>query len=145
MPSHHAMLEPTLNVVIMKTKYDDSSTWGEDDDQTDETEFLELRRRMQPLQEAIAATDEELYQNFLASLVANTFTKSRHNAVNWRELDLALYEMFLFGTVAVKIAGLYGTNKEPNSPAAAVLIQMMAEMMECGVYQTSRRKKRRLI
>lgn len=127
------MLEPTLNVVIMKTKYDDDSTWGEDDDQTDETEFLELRRRMQPLQEAIANTDVELYQNSLASLVANTFTKSRHNAVDWRELDLVLYEMFLFGTVAVKIAGLYGANDEPNSPAAAVLIQMMAEMMECGM------------
>lgn len=128
------MLEPTLNVVIMKTKYDDASTWGEDDDQTDETEFLDLRRRMQPLQEAIAATDEELYQNFLASLVVNTFAKSRHNAVDWRELDLALYEMFLFGTVAVKIAGLYAPNNEPNNPAAAVLIQMMAEMMECGMY-----------
>jgi len=134
------MLEPTLNVVIMKTKYDDDSTWGEDDDQTDETEFLELRRRMQPLQEAIANTDEELYQNSLASLVANTFTKARHNAVDWRELDLALYEMFLFGQVAVKIAGLYGTNNEPNSPAAAVLIQMMAEMMECGMHQTPGKK-----
>jgi exportin-T len=125
------MLLPILKAIFGKMRYDETSSWGDDDEQTDEAEFQDLRKRLGALQQAIAAADEQLYMDAISGLVNDTFNKlgDQSAQVNWRDLDLALYEMYLFGDLAVKYGGLYQKNK-PNSLAAEKLVQMMLRMVQ---------------
>ncbi|KIW00163.1 uncharacterized protein PV09_08338 [Verruconis gallopava] len=135
LPQRYAtMLPAILNAIIKKMEYDETASWGEEEDQTDEAEFLELRKRLHVLQQNVAAIDEQLYMDTLTNLVANTLNKlgAGSNEINWRELDLALYEMYLFGDLASKNKGLYA-KREPSSVAAVRLVEMMTRMMESNV------------
>ena len=128
-------LAPILNAVIKKMEYDETATWGDEDEEADEAEFLELRKRLHVLQQIIAAIDEQLYMDTLTNLVAGTLSKlgENINQINWRELDLALYEMYLFGDLASKNRGLYA-KREPSSVAASRLVEMMTRMMESSEF-----------
>ena len=134
-PQYSGMLSPILDAIISKMKYDETASWGEEDEQTDEAEFQELRKRLHILQQTVAATDESLYIETLSRVVANTFRKLSSNdpSLNWRDLDLAMHEMFLFGELAVKNQGLY-QKKEPSSVASDRLIEMMSSMIESGMW-----------
>jgi exportin-T len=128
--SYSAMLPSILNAIIRKMEYDETASWGEEDEQTDEAEFLELRKRLHVLQQNVAAIDEQLYMNTLTQLVATTFGKvNGAQKVDWRELDLALYEVYLFGDLATRNRGLY-QKRDPSSVASQRLIEMMTTMME---------------
>ncbi|KAI9777948.1 MAG: pre-tRNA nuclear export protein [Geoglossum umbratile] len=129
-----AMLSPILNAVIIKMKYDETSSWGNEDEKTDEAEFQELRKRLQQLQQAIAAVDEPLYMDVVGNIVANTFSgfNQQNPHMDWRDIDLALHEMFLFGELAVKAGGLYSKG-QPTGPAAATLVGMMHKMVDSGI------------
>ncbi|RVX69965.1 hypothetical protein B0A52_05800 [Exophiala mesophila] len=129
-----AMLLPILKAIFTKMRYDDTSDWNPEDDQTDEAEFQELRKRLAALQAVIAAADEELYIEAISTLVHNTLQQlhTKDTQLDWRDLDLALYEIFLMGDLAVRGGGLYQKNK-PNSPAAEKLIQMMLEMVQSNI------------
>lgn len=126
-----AMLLPILKAIFAKMRYDDTADWGQEDEQTDEAEFQDLRKRLAALQAAIAAADEQLYIEAISTLVHDTFQRLRAEGsqLNWRDLDLALYEVYLMGDLAVKGGGLYQKNK-PNSPAAEKLVRMMLEMVQ---------------
>ncbi|KAF2741431.1 Exportin-T [Polyplosphaeria fusca] len=128
------MLPPVLDAIIAKMKYDETASWGEDGEQTDEAEFQELRKRLHVLQQAAAAIDEPFYIETLSRVVGNTFQRlvSADPSLNWRDLDLALYEMFLFGELAVRNQGLYA-KREPSSVAAQRLVEMMSSMLESGL------------
>lgn len=130
---HAPMLLPILKAIIAKMRYDETSSWGDEDDQTEEAEFQELRKRLHVLQQIIAAANEELYIDALSEVVGTTFENLRQTGgqLDWRDLDLALQEMYLFGDLAVKSGGLYNRNK-PNSPAAERLIEMMTRMAGSG-------------
>lgn len=130
-PQRAVMLLPILKAIFGKMRYDETSSWGEDDEQTDEAEFQDLRKRLGALQQAIAAADEQLYMDAISGLVNETFNNlgDQNAQVNWRDLDLALYEMYLFGDLAVKYGGLYQKNK-PNSLAAEKLVHMMLRMVQ---------------
>lgn len=130
-PQRAVMLLPILKAIFGKMRYDETSSWGDDDEQTDEAEFQDLRKRLGALQQVIAAADEQLYIDAISGLVNDTFNKlgDQNAQVNWRDLDLALYEMYLFGDLAVKYGGLYQKNK-PNSFAAEKLVQMMLRMVQ---------------
>ncbi|KAI1626967.1 armadillo-type protein [Exophiala viscosa] len=126
-----AMLLPILKAIFIKMRYDDTADWNQEDEQTDEAEFQDLRKRLAALQSAIAAADEALYVEAISTLVHDTLQRLRTDgsSLNWRDLDLALYEVYLMGDLAAKGGGLYHKNK-PNSPAAEALIQMMLEMVQ---------------
>jgi exportin-T len=130
---HSTMLLPILKAIIAKMRYDETSSWGDEDEQTDEAEFQELRKRLNVLQQIIAMANEQLYINAISEVVGTTFQNLRQSGgqLDWRDLDLALHEMFLFGDLAVKSGGLYAKNK-PNNPAAERLVEMMQGMVECG-------------
>ncbi len=132
-PEFVAMLASILNAIIMKTKYDETSSWGSEDEQTDEAEFQELRKRLQVLQQAVAAVDEPLYIDMISNVVGTTFENLQQGSgqLNWRDLDLALHEMFLFGDIVVKSGGLYSKTK-PISTAAERLVGLMLRMVESG-------------
>ncbi|KAH7329363.1 armadillo-type protein [Stachybotrys elegans] len=135
LPQDYAsMLAPILNAIIQKMRYDDTSTWGSEDSQTDEAEFQELRKRLQNLQKTIAAIDQGLYMDILSNLVATTFQNldQQGSQMNWRDLDLALHEMYLFGELALPNQGL-GTKNQPSSEASERLVVMMRKMVESGI------------
>lgn len=128
-----AMLPPILQAIIAKMKYDETSSWGNEDAQTDEAEFQELRKRLQVLQQAVAAVDEPLYIDTISTIISTSLEKfqTHRGQVDWREIDLAMHEMFLLGELAVKNGGLYSKTK-PVSPAAERLIGMMFKLVESG-------------
>ncbi|KAK7428646.1 pre-tRNA nuclear export protein [Neonectria magnoliae] len=135
LPQDYAnMLAPILDAIIRKMRYDETSIWGNEDEQTDEAEFQELRRKLQNLQKTIAAIDQNLYLEMLSNLVATTFQTldQQGSHMDWRDLDLALYEMYLFGELALPNQGL-GTKNQPNSEASERLVVMMRKMVESGI------------
>lgn len=133
-----AMLLPILKAIFSKMRYDDTADWGQEDEQTDEAEFQDLRKRLASLQAVISGADEQLYIEAISTLVHETFTRLRTESsqLNWRDLDLALHEVYLMGELAVKGGGLYQKNK-PNSPAADKLIRMMLEMVQSSKFKRS--------
>ncbi|KAJ5099298.1 hypothetical protein N7532_006299 [Penicillium argentinense] len=133
-PVNAELLRGFLTAIIAKTRYDETSDWGNEDEQTDEAEFLELRKGLGVLQHVIANSHEELYISVISQSVENTFSSVRatQGQIDWRDLELALHEMFLFGDLAVKGGGIYHKNA-PAGPAAVKLIDMMNRMMECDI------------
>jgi len=129
--SYLAILPPILNAIIMKMRYDETSTWGIEDEQTDEAEFLELRKRLQNLQKSIAAVDQNLYIDVLSNLVATTFQNLEQQGaqMDWRDLDLALHEMNLFGELALPNQGVT-RSKRPSTNASERLVVIMRKMVE---------------
>ena len=132
---YHTALPPILQAIVAKMRYDETSTWGDEDDQTDEAEFQELRKRLQVLQQSIAAADEPLYIDTISTIVGTTFENLQQNqqGLDWRDIDLALHEMYLFGELAVKNGPIYSKTKA-ISPAAERLIGMMYKLVEIGKY-----------
>ena len=127
------MLPSILQAIMNKMKYDETSQWGQEDNQTDEAEFQELRKRLQNLQQAVAAVDENLYINAVSDMVGTVFDSFQENKsqVHWRDLDLALYEIFIFGQLAAKNGNMYSKSK-PTSPAAERLIVMISKLINTG-------------
>ena len=132
-PDYLSMLPSILEAIVAKMKYDETSEWGSEQDQTDEAEFQDLRKRLQVLQQAVAAVDETLFTNTMSALVVQCFDTFQRagSQMNWRDIDLALHEMFLFGQLAVKNGNIYSKTK-PTSPAAERLIAMMFKLIESG-------------
>jgi len=134
LPSHYsAMLPLILEPIVAKMKYDDTASWGEEDEATDEAEFQELRKRLHVLQQTVAAVDEPLVIDMLSKVVGETFSRIESgDKPNWRDLDLAMHEMFLFGELAVKNGGLYAKSA-PSSIASQRLLEMMDKMVNSGL------------
>ncbi|KAF2837809.1 Exportin-T [Patellaria atrata CBS 101060] len=135
LPSHFStMLSPILNAIISKMKYDETANWGDEDEETDEAEFQELRKRLLILQQSIAIVDEQLYMDTLSNVVGTTFNRitTKDSSLDWRELDLALHEMYLFGELALKNGGMYA-KRQPSSIASQRLVEMMSKMVESDI------------
>ena len=132
------MLPPILSAIVSKMRYDETSSWGHEDEQTDEAEFLELRKRLQILQRTVAAVDQNLYVEFLSKLVADLFSslEQRGSQMDWRDLDLGLHEIYLFGELALPNGGL-AHKSQPNSVAAERLAVMMSKMVDSGKSSSS--------
>lgn len=128
------MLPPILNAVILKMKYDDDSVWDNEDSQTDEAEFQELRKRLQVAQQAISSVNEILCIETIRSLVNETIEKFRgeEGRIDWRDLELAMHEMYLLGEIGLKNGGLYSKAKAA-SPAAEQLVDMMFKLIDSGI------------
>ena len=135
LPSQYsAMLQPILDSIVLKMKYDETAEWGHEDEQTDEAEFQELRKRLHVLQQTVAAIDETLYMETLSRLVASTFSvlDSPERKITWRDLDLALHEMYLFGELAMRNGGLY-QKSAPTGIASQHLVEMMLKLLDSGM------------
>ncbi|KAK7526690.1 Exportin-T [Phyllosticta citriasiana] len=135
LPQEYAsMLHPILEAIIMKMKYDSTANVVDEDEQTDEAEFEELRKRLHVLQQQVAAIDETLYIETLSTKIAGILGSfdQPDSGMSWRDVELALHEMFLFGELAVRNGGMYA-KREPSSLAAARLIEMMTKMVESNV------------
>jgi exportin-T len=138
-PTYSEMLPPILNAIVLKMRYDETSNWGNEDEQTDEAEFQELRKKLQILQKSVASVDENLCIEFLSNLVANMFStlEQQGSQMDWRDLDLALHEIYLFGELALPNMGL-AQKSQPNTVAAERLAVMMSKMVESGKHHLFR-------
>lgn len=131
LPAHYSnMLQPMLDSVIVKMRYDETASWGAEDEETDEAEFQELRKRLHVLQQTLAAVDEALYVDTLSRLVAETLRAP--DKADWRDVDLALHEMYLLGELAVRNGGLYAKSA-PSNVASQRLLEMMDQMVLSGL------------
>ena len=128
---YSATLPPILQAIIGKMKYDETSDWGNEQAQTDEAEFAELRKRLQNLQQAVAAVDEVLYMSTINGIVLTTFAsfQEKGSQVDWRDMDLALHEMYLFGHLALRNGALYNKHK-PTSAASETLVEMVIKLVD---------------
>ncbi|KAK0709018.1 armadillo-type protein [Lasiosphaeria miniovina] len=133
-PAYAGMLPPILNAIVSKMRYDETSSWGNEDEQTDEAEFQELRKRLQILQKSVAAVDQDLYIEFLSNLVGNMFSTlgQQGSHMDWRDIDLALHEIYLFGELALPNAGI-AHKSQPNAVAVDRLGVMMSKLVESGI------------
>lgn len=116
----------------MKTKYDSEATWGDEDEQTDEAEFEQLKQKLKTMQDSVSIIDEELYVQFMSQLVEGTFERVNAGSVDWRELDLALHELHLFGEIGMRYGGIFLKGGKPSGPPAEKLISMLGKMMACS-------------
>ncbi|CCC12075.1 hypothetical protein SMACR_02296 [Sordaria macrospora] len=132
--SYSQMLRPILSAIVAKMRYDETSSWGTEDGESEEADFQELRKRLQILQKSVAAVDQTLYIEFLSTLVGNMFATLEQQGpqMDWRDLDLALHEIYLFGELALPNAGL-AHKSEPNAVATERLAVMMSKMVESGI------------
>ncbi|KAK5111134.1 hypothetical protein LTR62_005333 [Meristemomyces frigidus] len=131
--SYSGMLQPVLDAIIAKTKYDETAS-PENDDDADEEEFQELRKKLHVLQQTVAAISETLYVDTLTRLIAHTFTQldAGDKSITWRDVDLAMHEMYHFGELATKNGGMYAKSA-PSSVASQRLLEMMARMVEADL------------
>ena len=129
-----SMLPQILQAVVAKMKYDDTSTWADDDAQTDEAEFQDLRKRLGILQQQIASIDQALVVDTVSDLAVANFRdfQEKSGQVKWRDLELALHEMYALGQYASKSSALYSKGK-PVSPAAERLIAMIQILAEIDI------------
>lgn len=130
---HAPILLPILDAVVKKMRYDSDATWGDEDEQTDEAEFEETRKKLKVLQDAIATIDEGLFRQSISELVEGTFQRVADSpgAVDWREIDLALYELHNFGEQIGKAGAMFAKG-QASSPVAETLINMLGKMITCS-------------
>ena len=134
LPEHQSAMMPLIiSTIVAKMKYDVTFDWGAEDTATDEAEFQDLRKKLHVLQQTAATIDERLCIDIFGNIVRDVFQRyrNRDDQLTWRDLDLALHEMYLFGELAVKNGGLYQKHK-PSSLASERLVEMMSEMVESG-------------
>ncbi|CAG8633550.1 24667_t:CDS:10 [Dentiscutata erythropus] len=93
-------LDSLLKVVVLKMKYDDETDWGgTDDGSEDAAEFLEMRKNLKSFFEAIYHIDSQLFTTYIRLAVISTLDNYAKlgNALDWRELELALHLLHLYG------------------------------------------------
>lgn len=138
-PQEFSVLLPQLlNAIIAKMQYDESTNWGDEDELTDEAEFVEVRKKLKNLQDMVGAIDVQLLVETLHTIVNNAFEKLAQggpSAIDWRGLDLAMYELHVFGDLAFQNGNLFTKTENgvsPNGDAAARLVDMMIKLMNSG-------------
>ncbi|KAL8329411.1 hypothetical protein RB597_004922 [Gaeumannomyces tritici] len=136
--TYRSMLSPILDAIVTKMRFDETSRWFETEEGEEEAEFMDLRKRLQNLQKSVAAVDENLFVEVISNLVAATLQNlnERGAQMDWRDIDLALYELLLFGEIAQPGQGV--TPKSQGSSAAAERLEaIMRKLVESGVAEYS--------
>lgn len=125
------MLPPILDALIAKMRFDDTITWGEEDEESFEADFQELRKRLRICQQIVAVIDEPLYLKKLSEMIEKTLVrhKTKPARSGWRDLELALVELFLVGDLATRNAGP-SQKKVPSSAASIIMVHLMTVMLE---------------
>ena len=130
---YSTLLPSILHAATEKLRYDESYEWGDQLTGTDEAEFEELRKRVHVVQNSIAAIDKELYCQTIAELVSGIFAKYRNSPsmVSWRELELALDQMFAMSEALGQKGGLFSKEK-PIGEAGMMVNMLMTQLLDLG-------------
>lgn len=135
--SQAPILLPILKAIISKMRYGEDDEWDDEDVPGEENDFQEVRKRLNSLQQVIANTNQTLFMDAITDVVRAMFENMKRaeaagTVVDWKDLDLALHEMYLFGDMAMRGGSIY-TKGIPNSPAAERLAEMMRVMVEAHI------------
>ncbi|CAG8571231.1 11366_t:CDS:10 [Funneliformis mosseae] len=128
-------LDSLLKVIVIKMKYDDETDWeGAEDEEMEEAEFLEMRKNLKAFFDAIFNIDESLFTSYVHTAVVNTLEKYQmvENSVDWRELELALHVLLLYGE-AFKGPLVFVMKHNNEIVAFTPLGQMVSRMIQCNV------------
>ncbi len=82
-----------LNKIIIKMKYDNDSNGNSNNEE--DSEFLEFRMKLRVLQDMIANIDSDLFIDKISIIISDSLDNINNN--DWREIELGLYELSLFG------------------------------------------------
>jgi len=95
-----------LEAIVRRMQWKVDAEWGmagEDDDDVDPEEieaFMEMRRMLRSVVDAIAEIDPELFNNKVGGLVMDIYNAIRSNgpaSVSWQQAELAVYMTYVFG------------------------------------------------
>lgn len=125
-PSRLAMVGSILNTVILKLKYDETMSFHNGSDDS-ENEFLEIRARLRLFQDAVAAINENLFMDTVSNVVLDCLSKQ-----DWREVELGLFELGAYSDGLRNAAALPAKGQE-NSRAVILLNKMLLRMTESNV------------
>ncbi|KAI8146411.1 armadillo-type protein [Fennellomyces sp. T-0311] len=122
-----------LEVIIRKMKYDDETEWGnEEDEPEEEALFAELRKNLKIFADHIATINEELYINYVHSVVMDTLQKYKAGTnLDWRTVELCLYVLYTYGEALPK-----GAMQFVNPNDASVLTplgEMVSEVVNSNI------------
>ncbi|SGY86016.1 BQ5605_C009g05795 [Microbotryum silenes-dioicae] len=103
-----AFLTALLKAAIVKMQYKPDDEWmlskdGEEDDE--ELAFLDLRKNLRQIGDAIAILDPQLYSEVIQSTIVPTIEAFEQGAtLPWQRLELSLYLLYGFGQ-AILVTG----------------------------------------
>ncbi|KAG2221392.1 hypothetical protein INT45_012643 [Circinella minor] len=131
--SQQEFLGRLLEVIIRKMKYDDETDWGnEEDEPEEEALFVELRKNLKIFADHIATINEELYVNYVHSVVMDTLRKYKAgNNLDWRTVELCLHVLFTYGEALPKGAMQFVNPNDPN--VLAPLGEMVSELVTSNI------------
>ncbi|CAG8484576.1 451_t:CDS:10 [Racocetra fulgida] len=130
--SQREFMDSLLKVVVLKMKYDDETDWGgTEDGAEDAAEFLEMRKNLKSFFEAIYHIDAQLFTTYIRLAVVSTLENYAKlgNALDWRELELALYLLHLYGE-AIKGKVQFVEKHNNEITAYTPLGEMMNQMIQ---------------
>ena len=134
-PQHSNMLALILRATMLRLKHDETP-WvniSDEVDEVDETETVDLRKRLELLQITIAGVDENMFIEAVKELIVTTFESYAIHGIeaNQYDVNIALQEFYLFGQHLVKDRGIYPKGQK-NSPASETVTNMMKMIMQSG-------------
>ena len=120
-------------------RYDDESQMPDDDDSGEEADFVNFRKKLVVFQDAVGNLDPELYCNSLATLISSTFESfTKGNNQNWRDIEVALYEMNRFseplkGVPLPYLCPLKIDKAWENTPHFSTFTNLLAQLVDLGI------------
>ncbi|ODV92852.1 hypothetical protein CANCADRAFT_14808, partial [Tortispora caseinolytica NRRL Y-17796] len=122
-----SILSQMLTVIISKAKYDESTDWTGGEDGS-ESEFLDIRARLRIFQDSIAAIDYELVSRMISELVFKSLDTPPNS---WRDLELALFELWAYGE-GLRNAGILSKTQRDH-PTISVLQNCLSKMISSDI------------
>ncbi|SCV74530.1 BQ2448_7559 [Microbotryum intermedium] len=107
-PERRVFLTALLKAAIVKMQYKPDAEWtlskeGEEDD--DELAFLDMRKNLRQIGDAIAILDAQLYSDVVQSTIVSTIETFEQGAtLPWQRFELSLYLLYGFGQ-AILVTG----------------------------------------
>ncbi|RHZ76816.1 hypothetical protein Glove_189g18 [Diversispora epigaea] len=132
--SQREFLDSLLKVIVIKMKFDDESDWGgTDDDGEGEAEFSVMRKNLKSFFDIIYNIDSQLFTTYVHFAVLNTLAnyEKAGNSFDWRDLELALHVLLLYGE-AIK-GQLQFMKTENEIVILTPLGEMVQKMVQCNV------------
>ncbi|CAG8432820.1 11500_t:CDS:10 [Diversispora eburnea] len=129
--SQREFLDSLLKVIVIKMKFDDESET--DDDGEGEAEFSVMRKNLKSFFDIIYNIDSQLFTTYVHFAVLNTLAnyEKAGNSFDWRDLELALHVLLLYGE-AIK-GQLQFMKTENEIVKLTPLGEMLQKMVQCNV------------
>lgn len=115
-PEKAEFLNKLLEVTIRKMRYSNEEEWGGEDDASEDGQdeavvaFLDFRRNLKTIFDAVAAVDFDLFATDVKGLITRTLDSvdSGSSDLEWMDVEVALFVLYSYGEPAQKEKGTSG-------------------------------------